>query len=94
MWQDLRWSAGPNVGVSYSASRQCQRKRSVLKRGSRFDEVRSLDVSVAGFDMGRDSEASNSDSRYERNDHDLQVGHLIGAVHRMVHIGTQTGCSP
>jgi|SRR6266540_2063752 len=94
MWQDLRLPAGPNVGVSYSVCRQCKRKFSVLKRGFRFDDVRSLDVFVAGFDTGRDSKASDSNSCHERNDHDLQVGHLIGAVHRMVHDGPQTGFSP
>jgi len=74
--------------------RHCKRKLSVLKRRFRFDDVRCPDVSVAGFDTNRDSKASDSNSRHEHNDRDLQVGHLIGAVHRMVHGGPQTGCSP
>jgi len=74
--------------------RQRKRELSVLKRGFSFDDVRGLDVSVAGVDTGCDSKASDSNSRHERNHHDLQVGHPIGAVNRMVHSGPQTGCSP
>lgn len=84
----------PKGGVSYSACGQRKREFLVLRQGFRFDDMRSLDVSVACFDMGRDSEASDSNSRHERNGHDLQVGHLIGAVHRMVHGEPQTCCSP
>ena len=48
--QNLRLLAGRKLTSATQLFRQRKRKLSVLKRSFRFDDVRSLDISVGGFE--------------------------------------------